>query len=267
MGIAVNGCEISCDVSGSGPALVLIHGLGGSKQIWSRLCDRLAGSYTVVAYDLRGSGQTRELEPADGLSLTVWSDDLRGLLGALELSRPVLVGHSLGASIALKYALRWPEDVAALVLMGADPELARLGPRLQKAVELIGQVGMSEWVERHWSQNTPFSGTSLERDPGILEEYRALVLANEPGNYTRACLAIASAEPLTDELPGIRVPALVIAGSEDDRTLPDAGRELAERLGNGSFVELDGVGHTMPLEAPDGVGAAIVSFLASSNGR
>ena len=69
-----------------------------------------------------------------------------------------------------------------------------------------------------------------------------MVLRNDPDNYTRTCLAIASTETLTDALPGITVPALVVSGGADDRTLPEAGRELAERLGNATFVETRGRG-------------------------
>lgn len=268
MRIEANGCEVSYDVQGSGPPVVLIHGLGGSKALWSRLRERLERAFTVVTYDLRGSGETRETGPSRELTLAVWAEDLRGLLSALRIDRPALVGHSLGASIALKYALRWPADgAAALVLMGADPELSRLAPRMQQVVELIGRLGMEEWVTQHWSKNTPFSHASLARAPEILEEYRAMVLRNGSERYVRMCRAVAGAEDLSGELARVAQPALVIAGSDDDRTLPEAGRELAAALPNASFVELAGVGHTMPLEAPDEVGEAIRTFLASSDGR
>jgi pimeloyl-ACP methyl ester carboxylesterase len=264
--IEVNGCQVSYELAGSGPPVVMIHGLGGSRRIWTGLRDELAAAFTVVAYDLRGAGDTVETGSTKDFSLAVWSDDLRGLLEALGIERTVLVGHSLGACIAIKHALAWPSRVAALVLMGADPELSRLAPRMEKVVELIGRVGMEEWVTEHWSKNTPFSQASLSRSPEILEEYRAMVLANDPEAYVRTCRAIARMESLAGELGGVAQPSLVIAGSDDDRTLPASGRELASALADASFVELAGVGHTMPLEAPGAVGAAIREFLASGDG-
>jgi pimeloyl-ACP methyl ester carboxylesterase len=263
MQISVDGCQISYEHAGDGqPQFVLIHGLGGSKAIWRRLRDRLADHFTIIALDLRGSGETRETSPGTELSLTVWSDDLRAFLREVGVDVPVLVGHSLGASIALKYALRWPDDVAALVLMGADSELSRLAPRMEKTVSLIAEVGLGEWVDRYWSTNPPFSAASLARSPEILGEYRAMVLANDADNYSRTCRAIAGTESLTGLLGGVALPALVISGSADDRTLPEAGRELSERLGNASYVELADVGHTLPLEAPAEVSDAILEFLA-----
>lgn len=151
--------------------------------------------------------------------------------------------------------------------MGADPDLSRLAPRMEKAVELIRSAGMEEWVEAHWSRNVPFSAASLEREPEILDRYRAMVLANDPESYVRTCLAIARSESLADDLGGIAQPSLVIAGGDDDRTVPESGRELARALRDAAFVELEGTGHTMPLEAPDAVGAAIVEFLGSVDGR
>jgi pimeloyl-ACP methyl ester carboxylesterase len=132
---------------------------------------------------------------------------------------------------------------------------------MEKVVDLIGRVGMEEWVAEHWSKNTPFSAASLSRTPEILDEYRAMVLANDPDAYTRTCRAIAQAEPLTGQLAGVVQPALVISGSDDDRTLPEAGRELAASLANASYVELEGVGHTVPLEAPAEVAEAVRTFL------
>jgi pimeloyl-ACP methyl ester carboxylesterase len=137
---------------------------------------------------------------------------------------------------------------------------------MEKVVELIGRVGMEEWVAEHWSKNTPFAAESLARTPEILDEYRAMVLGNEPGAYTRTCLAIARTESLTGQLSQVVRPALVISGTADDRTLPEAGRELAAALADASYVELEGVGHTMPLEAPAQVSTAIRRFLASRDG-
>ena len=266
MRVAVKGCEVSYEVKGAGPPVILIHGLGGSKRLWSRVGSDLAESFTVVTYDLRGSGDTSESRPEEELSLAVWAEDLAGLVDRLGVERPALVGHSLGASIALKYTLSHPADVSALVLMGADPELSRLAPRMEKVVELIGRVGMEEWVAEHWSKNTPFAAESLARTPEILDEYRAMVLGNAPGAYTRTCLAIARTESLTGQLSQVVRPALVISGTADDRTLPEAGRELASALADASYVELEGVGHTMPLEAPAEVSTAIRRFLASRDG-
>jgi pimeloyl-ACP methyl ester carboxylesterase len=257
--VELDGCAIAYDVEGEGRPIVLLHGLGTSRAIWAGLRPRLGGR--TVAVDLRGAGESVERSPAE-LSLARWAEDLRAVLGELGVSRPVLIGHSLGCSVAMKYASTWPDDVAALVLIGAEPRLSSLAPRMRAAAEGITEIGLERWVAERWVENPPFSDRSLERAPELVDAYRALLLGNDQDSYVRTCLAIAGAEDLTPALGSIGAPALVISGGEDDRTVPEAGAELARALGDGRFVEIEGVGHTIPTEAPEEVYGAIASFLA-----
>ncbi len=258
--VIVDSLETHVDVVGEGVPVVLLHGLGLSGALWNRVRDGFGPGYMLILVDLRAAGQTRELQREE-LSLERWADDLAALLAALDVRRPVIVGHSLGASIALKYALEHPDDVRALALIGADATLSNLAPRMLASAERIENLGFAAWVEEYWSKNPPFSAESLDRDPGILDEYRGLLLGNDPGDYVRQCRAIAGAENLADRLGDINQPALVLIGGSDDRTLPEHGRQLAERLGDARVVELPAVGHTLPLEAPEAVAAAVSAFL------
>ena len=258
--VVVESCEFHVEVVGEGIPVVLVHGLGASSVLWNRIRDSVGPGYRIVLLDLRGAGETRELEPKE-LSLETWADDLAGVLAALGIERPVLVGHSLGASIALEYALSSPDGVRALVLIAADANLSNLAPRMLKASELIDRVGLEAWVAEHWSKNPPFSAASLAREPGMLEEYRSMLLRNDQADYVRQCLAIAHAEDLAGRLGDVLQPALVIVGGSDDRTLPEHGRELANRLADGRAVEIPDVGHTLPLEASDEVVSAVCAFL------
>src|SRR5207248_3799401 len=121
--------------------------------------------------------------------------------------------------------------------------------------------GLPVWVEEVWSQNPPFSPASLRRDPSILDEYRGWLLENDAADYVRQCRAIASAESLADRLGEVAQPALVIVGIDDNRTLPEHGRQLAQAIPRARLVELADVGHTIPLEAPAETAKAITDFL------
>jgi len=264
--VVVDSLGIHVESVGEGIPLVLIHGLGLSGAIWNRVRDSFGPGYRLILVDLRGAGATRELVQKE-LSLEQWATDLGALLAALEIERPVLVGHSLGASVALKYALERPDEVRALVLIGADANLSNLAPRMLASAERIEAMGMEAWVTEFWSANPPFSEVSLQRDPEILVEYRSLLLQNDAADYVRQCRAIASAEGLGDRLGQVNQPALVIIGGGDDRTLPEHGRRLASDLANARVVELADVGHTVPLEAPAETSAAMRAFLEEVVGR
>ena len=263
--VTVGSLEAHVETAGSGEPVVLIHGLGLSGAIWDRVRDALGPGYRLVAVDLRGAGRTRELA-AKELTLGQWAVDLGAVVDELGLERPVLVGHSLGASVALRYALERPDGVRGLVLIAADPNLSNLAPRMLASAERIEAMGLEAWVSEFWSANPPFSAASLERDPGILEEYRELLLRNDAAAYVRQCRAIATAESLGDRLGEVTQPALVLVGDVDDRTLPEHGRQLAADLANATVAELALVGHTPPLEAPAETAGAIRAFLERLDG-
>jgi pimeloyl-ACP methyl ester carboxylesterase/quercetin dioxygenase-like cupin family protein len=264
--VAVEGAELHVEVAGDGLPIVLVHGLGLSGALWNRMRDTLGSGYRLVLVDLRGAGRSRELERSD-LSLGRWADDLGEVVRGLELDRPVLVGHSLGANIALKHALERPGEVGALVLLGAEANLSNLAPRMLAAAERIESVGLETWVDQFWSKNPPFSQASLRRDPSILDEYRERLLENDEVDYVRQCRAIASAESLADRLAGVAQPVLVVVGADDDRTLPEHGRRLAQAMPRARLVELAGVGHTIPLEAAAETARAITHFLRELYGE
>ena len=120
---------------------MLVHGLGLSGELWNRVADALGDGYRLVRVDLRGAGRSRELERAE-LSLERWAADLGAVLDGLGIERPVVVGHSLGAAVALKYALERPDGVGALVLIGGEADLSNLAPRMLASVERIESMGL-----------------------------------------------------------------------------------------------------------------------------
>ncbi|MTD54456.1 alpha/beta fold hydrolase [Amycolatopsis pithecellobii] len=114
--IQTNGVTISCAWGGSGAPMVLLHGWPQTGRIWRHVMPELAENYTVVVPDLRGSGASER--PADGYQKTNQARDMRGVLAALGLTGPaVVVGHDIGAMVASAWAAKYPEDVAALVLL------------------------------------------------------------------------------------------------------------------------------------------------------
>jgi len=167
--VAVNGISLAVhEWPGKGPALVLIHGLTANHVCWASLADVLAPRHRLIAYDLRGRGDSDK--PDGGYSLATHAEDLGALLDHFGLRRAVVVGHSLGAHIAVRFAARHPRRVSKLVLVdgGLDvraevqdslaPAVNRLGiefPSMDMFLALVRALPMfagrwNEYLERYF---------------------------------------------------------------------------------------------------------------------
>ncbi|MDQ6643731.1 MAG: alpha/beta hydrolase [Chloroflexota bacterium] len=114
-----------------GTPIVAIHGLTANASCFQAFADKLSGDHQLFAYDLRGRGDSDK--PAKGYSVPIHAADLAGLLDALGLERPVLIGHSLGALIALYFSTHYPARLSKLVLVDAGAPLPWSTPEEQPA--------------------------------------------------------------------------------------------------------------------------------------
>lgn len=144
-----------------GPAIVCVHGLTANHTCWASVADLLSPAHRLIAYDLRGRGESDK--PEKGYSLALHNEDLEGLLDHFGLKRAVLVGHSLGAHIALRFAATHPERVCKLVLVdgGIDvraevldslrPAINRLGVEFPSLDMFMGFVRALPMFEGRWN--------------------------------------------------------------------------------------------------------------------
>src|SRR4051794_1180238 len=122
--VVVHGHRRAYVRAGSGPALLLLHGIGNSCQTWAGVIDRLAESHTVIAPDLLGHGESDK--PRGDYSIAAYANGMRDLLSVLGIEQATVVGHSLGGGIALQFAYQFPERCQRLALVGSGG----LGPEL-----------------------------------------------------------------------------------------------------------------------------------------
>lgn len=216
-------------VAGSGPPVVLVHGLAVSSRYFAPLARRLAMRNWVIAPDLPGYG--RSATPPRPLDVPELADALLAWLDLLEVERAPLVANSLGCQIAVDLAVRRPERVERLVLLGPTMDPA--------APTLLGQ------------------GLRLARD--IPREPLGLNLA-ELRDYARmgpqrilATARFALADPLLDKLPRVAAPTLVVRG-ERDPIAPQAWIErMAALLPDGRVAVVPGAPHAAHWGAADAV--------------
>ena len=149
--LEVNGIKFHYWTTGEGPDMILIHGLGGNLAIWHlKLVPLLRKNFRVTTYDLRGHGKTGM--PLTGYTTADMVCDLKGLLDGIGIEQAHLIGHSLGADIALHFALRHPERVQKLVLMEAALPVM-IQARLRE--DWIGWKYWCEMIEKFTGEPVP----------------------------------------------------------------------------------------------------------------
>jgi pimeloyl-ACP methyl ester carboxylesterase len=251
--------------SGSGPTVVLIHGLPGTAEDFEKVTP-LLGGYRTIAIDRPGFGYSTGGYVPFEHQLT----SIHELLAKLGVARPIVVGHSYGGTIALGYAERYPSDVRALVLV--DAAAAGLHPggfeRLQAhATQVMELPVLSQIVNATFGQLL----LTASAEQGDSEAFAPQPVA--PAhlkrlldiNMTRGNLEALAGERLAAggvvarldrALPAIRRPAVVIQGNADHLVKPIYGRRLAAALPNAHLVMVGG-GHMVPYTHPASVAAAV----------
>jgi len=238
--------------AGAASAL-LVHGAGASSAIWMMTMARLARAAHVVAIDLPGHGPSPRPEGNDGvaaLSLAAYRDAVGALAATLCLGPSVLVGHSMGALVALEAALAWPDKVRGLVLCAGAPRL----PVRDELLALIrdDHTRFPAWMAEH--------ALSPRARPAVRRAFAAA------GVVTSSDVTLRDFEIVRDTDLGARVrsltcPVLWLDGADDRIVAPMDGRP-------GEVRRLEGVGHLVPIEAPEAVvaGVAEVSARRSEGG-
>lgn len=113
----VHGYRRAFRIAGSGPVILLIHGIGDNSTTWSTVQSRLAQRFTVVAVDLLGHGESDK--PRADYSIAAYANGMRDLMSVLDIERATVIGHSLGGGVAMQFAYQFPHLVERLVLVGA----------------------------------------------------------------------------------------------------------------------------------------------------
>src|ERR1700709_1804023 len=131
----VHGYRRAFRIAGSGPVILLIHGIGDNSTTWSTVQSKLAQRFTVIAVDLLGHGESDK--PRADYSIAAYANGMRDLLSVLDIERVTVVGHSLGGGIALQFAYQFPEHIERLVLVGSGG----LGPDLSATLRLASLPG------------------------------------------------------------------------------------------------------------------------------
>jgi pimeloyl-ACP methyl ester carboxylesterase len=269
--VSLHGRTVTYAEAGSGPVLLLIHGMAGTHESWKAVIEPLARRHTVLALDLPGHGSS---EPSGGdYSLGALAACLRDLLVTLGHERATLVGHSLGGGIAMQFAYQFPEATERLVLVSSGG----LGPEVSRVLRAAALPGADLFIAATAGPGR-LAGSAIARglaavglrpNADVTEVARGYASLADAG-HRAAFLATLRGVVGTD---GQRVhaadrlylaagiPVLIVWG-ERDPIIPVEHGQLAHRAIKGSRLEIfEGVGHMPQLEAPGSFVAVLERFL------
>jgi pimeloyl-ACP methyl ester carboxylesterase len=279
----VDGFSLAYDRSGTGPAVVLLHGWPGSRDDFRLVRPLLTEDADVVVPDLRGFGESDKhpVDPDEGYSGAAQARSITGLLDELDLGPVVLAGYDIGSRIAQAVAQASPERVRALVITPPAPGAGRrvLDPaaqtqfwyqhfhRLPLAAELLDgdPDAVRSYLRHFW---TSWSGPSFTPSEDALDRLTAGYA--QPGAFTSSIgwyragpgiLARGLAERAPEPADRLRVPVHVLWPGHDPLFPPAWGDRLGEFFADVTLTPLPDAGHFVPVEAPEAFAAAIRSAL------
>jgi pimeloyl-ACP methyl ester carboxylesterase len=243
---------------GSGQAVVLLHGLGGSAANWGAVAAGLAGSFRVVAPDLPGHGGSPA--PPAGAGIGSFADAVAAALAATDVERALVAGHSFGGQVALRLATRHPHLVAGLLLVSPSGIRTRARPvRLTVAATTLLRPGRlvapfrHRWSSRAWFRRAVFRPWLVADAVSLSAEAASAFL---DGPLEHADTRVAGRAMVDDdprrELDRVRCPALVLWGARDPQLPVDDAFEYARRL-RAPVRAIADCGHLAIGERPDAV--------------
>ncbi|MFO0909115.1 MAG: alpha/beta fold hydrolase [Isosphaeraceae bacterium] len=254
--------KLNADVTGSGPALVLLHGFPLDRTMWDSQVGPLAATHRVVTLDLRGQGKS---EAAPGVyGMETMAADVFETLDGLSLTEPVvLAGLSMGGYVALAAVAAKPERIRGLILLDTraipdTPEAASNRETSARKLESDGNVG--ELVDGMIPRL--FGATTRATNPALIEATRQSMLGNRPGGLAGALRGMAVRPDRTPLLASITVPTLVVVGAEDQISTPTESESIASAIPGARLVVIPSAGHLTPLENPEATTQAMMTFLA-----
>jgi pimeloyl-ACP methyl ester carboxylesterase len=252
-----------------GTPLVLAYGIGGNADMWDVNRDALAAHHRLVLWEPRGHARSDSPEDAAKFSFGRWALDLKTVLDHLGIRKAHVGGLSLGAGIATRFALRFPSRVRALMVTnsssaaGLPLSVENLVMRA-RSIEITLTKGMDAMAEYAMAAN-PNLSERLALDPSardeFYEEYRRL----SPIGYANSLRALLAMDHITDQLPRLRMPVLLIGGDRDPSLAPM--RVMHRKVRGSKLVVLSPASHFANRDQPEAWNRAVLEFLARCDRR
>jgi pimeloyl-ACP methyl ester carboxylesterase len=267
--ILANGIRIWYEEQGKGPAMLWAHGLGGTWHDWDETMAFFQKRYRVIAYDARGHGHSEVPDSPEAYSQDIMVQDMRGIMDALGISQAVVGGHSMGANVALNFALQYPTRCLGLIPVGIGSGSTNrewYQAWHDKLADLAEKKGMAAFLAE--MKNLPAWRSALSH-PKIGKQIRQTVLNNSPKAIAYTIRGVQKKRPTIFEL-GPRLEHLDVATlvvfSESDTLVTDCSRFMVQSMPRATLALIPSKSHWVHLENPQIFLGSVERFLSSLPG-
>jgi 3-oxoadipate enol-lactonase len=253
----VNQVSIHYEITGGGPPLLFLHGLGSSGRDWEGQVERFSGDNTVITIDFRGHG--RSAKPPGPNTIALFASDVSGVLGEIDAAPVVVVEISLGGMVAFQLAADHPDLVEKLVAVNALQvfELETVGQKIQVQLRkmIVSFMGMRKMVEVLAGRLFPDEDKVEERTT-LIERWAE----NDKRAYRDSFQVILDWEGARDQMVAFEKPMLVIA-SDEDYVSVEAKRPLVDAMPTAQMVVIENAHHPVPVERTEQFNEVLADFL------
>ncbi len=244
------GINLYYEVHGSGPTLLLSHGFSATSAMWQGQIGALSRAHRLVLWDMRGHGQSDYPDDPAQYSEAATVADMAAILDAVEARTAIIGGLSLGGYMSLAFHKTHPERTEALLIIDTGPGFKKDAAREAWNQRSLGTAAKLE-AEGLGTLRTASAERALSRHrdaQGLAHAARGMLTQRDAG--------------VIESLPDIRVPALVLVGSNDMPFLA-ATDYMAGKIPHATKVVIEGAGHAANLDQPEAFNAAVTAFLAT----
>lgn len=253
---ADDGCPINVEVEGSpdAPALMLSNSLGTNLHMWDDQAAEFARHFRLIRYDRRGHGKSGV--PRGPYSMERFGRDALAILDALGIAKTHWCGLSMGGMVGQWLGANAPDRIEKLVLSNTHYYYADKTPWNDR-IKVVQEKGLDALVDGNMQRW--FTEEFRQRSPEVVDRMKSYFTGTDPQGYIACCEAIRDMD-FRESNPRIKAPTLVIVGSRDPATPPEAGEALAKQITGARVVSLDAA-HISNMEQPQAYTRTVLDFL------
>jgi len=260
--ITVNDLTVSYIDEGpiNSPTIIFIHGFPLNKTMWTKQVGELKKNYRVIAYDIRGHGNTDTGN--DSFSIDLFVNDLLCMMDTLNIDKTILCGFSMGGYIALNAIENYPERFNALLLCDTNctDDIPEAKEKRMKAIESIKEKGLEQYAEE--SLKKLFAPISFSRHIEEIAVVKEMIMKTSVKSLFKTLHALAERKETCTKLHQIKVPVIIMVGKEDEITPPDVALLMHGRIKGSIIYIIDQAGHLSNMENSGEFNNQLTGFLS-----